>query len=153
MNIKIKIGSIIKKCIGIIFLYLQVYGRFLYFYIINLLYIKLKEVNECCCINFFFNLSRAEIESSMCVNEDDSSIVKQFKRTVLLNTKKRFPIHEIHVCGALLDPTLQNVTGVAEYLANSNSSPEEFLTYMIHKIVPLNNENKQVSLFLYLIPS
>lgn len=54
----------------------------------------------------------------MRVNEDDSFIIKQFKETILQNLKKRFPIHETHVCGALLDLTLQNVKGVAEYLAN-----------------------------------
>jgi len=99
-------------------------------------------------IIFFFNFFRAEIESSMCVNEDDSLIIKQFKKTVLQNLKKRFPIHETHVCGALLDPTLQNVKGVREYLAEKQQSPEEFLMYMIHKIVPLNIQNKQVRLFL-----
>lgn len=98
--------------------------------------------------NFFF---RAEIESNMCENEDDSFIIKQFKKTILYiyiqNLKKRFPIHEAHVCGALLDPTLQNVKGVAEYLADKQQSAEEFLVYMIHKMVPLNIRNKQVKLF------
>jgi len=68
-------------------------------------------------IIFFFNFFRAEIESSMCVNEDDSLIIKQFKKTVLQNLKKRFPIHETHVCRALVDPIFQNVKDVREYLA------------------------------------
>lgn len=87
----------------------------------------------------------------MRVNEDDSFIIKQFKETILQNLKKRFPIHETHVCGALLDPTLQNVKGVAEYLANKQQSPEEFLMYMIHKMVPLDITNEQVRLFLHFI--
>jgi len=85
----------------------------------------------------------------MCVNEDNSLIIKQFKKTVLQNLKKRFPIHKTHVCRALLDPTLQNVKGVREYLAEKQQSPEEFLMYMIHKMVPLNVKNKQVKLFLF----
>lgn len=87
----------------------------------------------------------------MRVNEDDSFIIKQFKETILQNLKKRFPIHETHVCGALLDPTLQNVKGVAEYLANKQQFPEEFLIYMIHKMVPLDIINEQVRLFLHFI--
>lgn len=85
----------------------------------------------------------------MYVNNNDSSIVKQLKETILQNMKKRFPIHETHVCGALLDPTLQNIRGVAEYLTDKQQSPEEFLMYMIHKMVPLNIRNEQVRLFLY----
>lgn len=72
----------------------------------------------------------------MYVNEDDSAIVKQLKETILQNIKKQFPIHETHVCGALLDPTLQNVRGVAEYLTDKQQSPEEFLKYMIYKMIP-----------------
>lgn len=78
----------------------------------------------------------------MCVSEDDSLIVQQLKRSILQNIKKRFPIHETHVCGALLDPTLQNVKGVTEYLAEKQQSPEEFLLCMI-KMIPLNR-NEQV---------
>lgn len=99
--------------------------------------------------HFFFNFSRAEIESSVCVNEDDSFIVKQLKETISQNIKKRFPIHETHVCGALLDPTLQNIRGVVEYLTDKQQSPEKFLIYMIHKMVPLSTNNEQVRLFLY----
>jgi len=73
----------------------------------------------------------------MCVNED-SLIIKQLKKTVLQNVKKRFPIHETHVCGALLDLTLQNVKDVREYLAEKQQSLEKFLIYMIHKMVSLN---------------
>lgn len=98
--------------------------------------------------HFFFNFSLTEIESSVCVNEDDSSIVKQLKETISQNIKKRFPIHETHVC-AFLDSTLQNIRGVVEYLTDKQQSPEEFLIYMIHKMVPLNTNNEQVRLFLY----
>jgi hypothetical protein len=87
----------------------------------------------------------------MCVNEYDSFVVKQLKETILQNIKKRFPIHETHVYGALLDPTFQSVRGVAEYLADKQQSPEEFLMYMIHKMVPLNIRNELVRLFLYFI--
>lgn len=87
----------------------------------------------------------------MCVDENDSFIIKQFKTTILQNLKKRFPIHETHVCGALLDPTLQNVKGIAEYLTDKQQSPEEFLMYMIHKMVPSNIRNEQVRLFLLFI--
>ncbi|XP_018314019.1 uncharacterized protein [Mycetomoellerius zeteki] len=91
-------------------------------------------------------LFRAEIESSMCINENDSFIIIEFKETILRNLAKRFPIHETHVCGALLDPTLQNIKGVAEYLADKQQSPEEFLMYMIHKMIPFNiRNNEQVS--------
>lgn len=85
----------------------------------------------------------------MCVNEDDSTTLKQLKETILQNMKKRFPIHESYVCGALLDPTLQNVKGVTEYLADKQQSPEEFLMYMIDKMIPLNIRNEQARLFLY----
>jgi hypothetical protein len=87
----------------------------------------------------------------MCENEDDLFIIKQFKKNILQNLKKRFPILEVHVCGALLDPTLQNVKDVAEYLKDEQQSAEEFLVHMIHKMVHLNIRNEQIRLFLHFI--
>lgn len=50
----------------------------------NLFYIIKKELLNAT-INFFFNFFRAEVESSMYINEDDSFIIKQLKETILKN--------------------------------------------------------------------
>lgn len=89
----------------------------------------------------------------MCIDEEDSFTTNRFKTTLLRNLNKRFPIHDIYVCAALLDPTLQNVKGISEYLANRQQSPEEFLIYMFHKMVPLNRINEQVKILLFFTKS
>lgn len=53
------------------------------------------------------------------------------------------------IYAALLDPTLQKVKGISEYLANKQQSPEEFFIYMIYKMVPLNIIKKQIKLYIY----
>ncbi|XP_065315361.1 uncharacterized protein LOC135924237 [Gordionus sp. m RMFG-2023] len=72
-------------------------------------------------------LFRSEIKNHLIVKENDSPPIASLKQNMLTKFDHRFPITDLQVLGALLDPRFQSINIVNEYLKEKNITPVEFL--------------------------
>ena len=78
-------------------------------------------------------LFRAEVATALEASDRDS--VKQLKRNMMNRLDYRFPVNEINVCAAMLDPSQRNLPAIQEYLLQKNVTAVQFLSQMIEKHV------------------
>ena len=78
-------------------------------------------------------LLRAEIVSALKAADSDSTVLTEFKRNMRAKLDYRFPVTEIHVCAAMLDPAQRHLTIVQEYLNEHEITGVQFLSDMLDK--------------------
>ena len=78
-------------------------------------------------------LLRAEIVSALKASDSDGNVLKEFKRNMQAKLDYRFPVTEIHVCAAMLDPAQRNLAVVQEYLNEHELTGVQFLSNMLEK--------------------
>jgi len=59
-------------------------------------------------------LLRAEIVSALKASDTDGNVLKQFKFNMRARLDYRFPVTEMHVCTAMLDPSQRHLAIVQE---------------------------------------
>jgi hypothetical protein len=85
-------------------------------------------------------LFREEIEQALVTNSADCEILAELKQRMRNAFGRRFPIHELYVVAAMLDPSLGHLRSVQKYLADNDTNAVELLTKYVH----LYTENAQV---------
>lgn len=85
-------------------------------------------------------LFRVEIEHALEANSDDSAILAELKQRMRNALGRRFPIHELYVVAAMLDPSFGHLRSVQNYLADNNTNAVELLS----KYVNLYTDDAQV---------
>ena len=80
-------------------------------------------------------LFRADCASALQCSDSDNDTLKKLKNNMREKFDYRFPITEIHVCAAMLDPSQRNLSVVQEYLLDQDISGVHFLNNMIQKFV------------------
>ena len=78
-------------------------------------------------------LLRAEIVSALKPCSSDGTVLSELKRNMMNGLDHRFPISEIHVCAAILDPSQRHLEVVQDFLAEHDMTAVQFLTSMIEK--------------------
>jgi hypothetical protein len=66
---------------------------------------------------------------------DDNDVLKQFKSNMRNSFERRFPVTDIDVCAAMLDPSQRHLQTIDEYIQGKNTTAVKFLTTMIEKYV------------------
>ena len=61
-------------------------------------------------------LLRAELASTLEASATDSATITELKTNMRAGFGCRFPIHDLHVCAAILDPSQRHLAIVEEYL-------------------------------------
>ena len=78
-------------------------------------------------------LLRAEIQRLLSSSEGDCDLLKKLKKNMEEVLPHKFPVNELHVCAALLDPSQRDWSCVQDYLASHHVTPIEFLSSMLQK--------------------
>lgn len=78
-------------------------------------------------------LLRAEIQRLLSLNDGDCELLKKLKKSMEEVLPHKFPVNELHVCAALLDPSQRDWSCVQDYLARHQVTPIEFLSSMLQK--------------------
>ena len=78
-------------------------------------------------------LFRAELASALDTSNTDSSVIAELKANMRAGFDLRFPINELHVCAAMLDPSQRHLAIVQQYLTEREISGVQFLSDMISK--------------------
>ena len=78
-------------------------------------------------------LLRAELASTLEASATDSAIIAELKTNMRAGFGRRFPINDLHVCAAILDPSQRHLAIVQEYLDEREISGVQFLCDMIAK--------------------
>jgi hypothetical protein len=86
--------------------------------------------NPTCSIALLF---RAELACALEASTGDSSVIAELKRNMRAGFEHRFPLNELHVCAAMLDPSQRHLAIVQEYLTQHNTDGVMFLSEMISK--------------------
>jgi hypothetical protein len=73
-------------------------------------------------------LLRAEIVSALKASDTDGNVLKQFKFNMRARLDYRFPVTEMHVCAAMLDPSQRHLAIVQEYLNEHETTGVQFLS-------------------------
>ncbi|ESO07261.1 hypothetical protein HELRODRAFT_170589 [Helobdella robusta] len=90
-------------------------------------------------------LLRVEIETILTTHADDESeTIESIKRNMLASLKIRFPITDLHVCAALLDPSQRNLPSIREFLNHNQLTSVEFLSKMVKKYVKVNEADDEI---------
>jgi polyhydroxyalkanoate synthesis regulator phasin len=90
-------------------------------------------------------LLRTEIVSALKDSDADGDVLKEFKRNMRARLDHRFPVNDIHVCAAILDPSQRNLATVQEYLDEHETTAVQFLSDMLNKYVCSEPEDIIVS--------
>lgn len=80
-------------------------------------------------------LFRAEIQKALEIKETDYSVVIQLKESMKNNLDHRFPIHELYVVAAILDPAQRNLRIINEFLSEHNMTAVDLLSKYIDRYV------------------
>jgi len=83
-----------------------------------------------CSITLLF---RAELASTLEAESTDSPVIAELKRNMRAGFDRRFPISDLHVSAAMLDPSQRHLAIVQEYLTERDTSGVQFLSDMITK--------------------
>jgi hypothetical protein len=78
-------------------------------------------------------LLRAEIVSALKASDTDGNVLKEFKCNMRSRLDYRFPVTEMHVCAAMLDPSQRHLAIVQEYLNEHETTGVQFLSDMLDK--------------------
>ena len=78
-------------------------------------------------------LLRAEIMSALKPCSSDGTVLSELKRNLMGGLNHRFPISEIHVCAAILDPSQRHLQVVQDFLNEREMSGVQFLTNVMDK--------------------
>jgi len=78
-------------------------------------------------------LFRAELISALEASATDSIVVAELKRNMRRGFDHRFPITDLHICAAMLDPSQRHLAIVQEYLAQHDTNGVQFLSGMLAK--------------------
>ena len=82
-------------------------------------------------ISMLFFFVRSELESTLVEDDDDSLIIGDLKRNMLAKLDKRFPVTDLNVTAALLDPRCNNLAVVNRYIEEKGCSKEQFLARQV----------------------
>lgn len=74
---------------------------------------------------------RSEIEDCIKESDDDSLAIMQMKDGMKAQINKRFPITDILLAAALLDPRFMNLRCITDELTKKSQSKAEFLSEMV----------------------
>lgn len=72
-------------------------------------------------------LFRSELKALLEVEPQDSIEIKRLKENMAKNFDHRFPLSQLHIVSALLDPRFQNLFDVREYLKRNQISAVDLL--------------------------
>ncbi|XP_062565444.1 E3 SUMO-protein ligase ZBED1-like [Armigeres subalbatus] len=78
-------------------------------------------------------LLRSEIEACIRASDDDSLAIVQMKESMNEQFERRFPISDIMLASALLDPRFVNLKSITEILMKKSLSKSDFLARMVLK--------------------
>lgn len=78
-------------------------------------------------------LFRSELASALEAGTSDSSVIAELKRNMRARFDYRFPVSDLHVCAAMLDPSQRHLAIIQQYLAQREINGVEFLSNMISK--------------------
>lgn len=83
------------------------------------------------------------MRASLEIERKDSIEIKQLKTNILSNFNHRFPLREIHVVAALLDPRFQNLLEIREYLKENNITAVDLLLKWLKKTKLANQDEDE----------
>lgn len=78
-------------------------------------------------------LFRSELASALEARARDSSVIAELKRNMRARFDYRFPVSDLHVCAAMLDPSQRHLAIIQQYLQKCEINGVEFLSNMIAK--------------------
>lgn len=78
-------------------------------------------------------LFRSELASALEACTSDSRVIAELKRNMRAKFDNRFPVSDLHVCAAMLDPSQRHLAIIQQYLARCEINGVEFLSNMISK--------------------
>lgn len=88
-------------------------------------------------------LFRVELEQALEANSDDCTILADLKQRMRNVLGRRFPIHELYVVAAMLDPSLGQLRLVQNYLAENDTTAVELLSKYINLYTDDEQEEQQ----------
>ena len=84
-------------------------------------------------------LFRAEISRALEANDNDIDVAKELKILMRNSLEHRFPVSDLHVIAAILDPSQRNLASVQSYLTEKNVTAVHLLTQSLMQYTA-NNE-------------
>lgn len=78
-------------------------------------------------------LFRSELASALEVSPTDNAVIADLKANMRAGFDHRFPINELHVCAAMMDPSQRHLAIVQQYLSDHETNGVQFLNDMILK--------------------
>lgn len=86
-------------------------------------------------------LFRSEIVSALSPNDDDCEIVRGIKQRMRSALNHRFPLLELYVVAAMLDPSQRHLAAVQDYLLENDVTAVQLLRKFIIKYVETDSVN------------
>jgi hypothetical protein len=85
-------------------------------------------------------LFRSELASALEACTSDSSVIAELKRKMRARFDYRYPVSDLHVCAAMLNPSQRHLGIIQQYLAKCEINAVEFLSNMISKYCSTSTE-------------